>query len=342
LLKIAQGVLTQAAGLLDRQEDWVHTMATYAKVRRMRLRDGQSIGEIARRTSLSRNTIKARLRESTLSEMSYRRDAGSKKLDGHRERLRQALEIDAPRPRKGRRALPAAMAGSRRQSVPGVPSPARGQYQGGDRRTILIPLTRARSYTPTTRRKLSLGLHPWSIFNEQRWSVFNERQQPVACGPSSLHCDEARPFIHADVPTHSTCPRYSPSMINARRFLPAVLLAPLLVLAGTSWSSDKKDHFGWLFGTWTMTVDEDHGPADSMTFRADGTFASYDDQCREHANSYFVRKGMVFLVIPQAKGPVALVLVPDASKSTLTFTSPRTQNNAVYERSGSPHCLRSN
>lgn len=33
-------------------------MAMYAKVRRMRLRDGLSISEIARRTSLSRNTIK--------------------------------------------------------------------------------------------------------------------------------------------------------------------------------------------------------------------------------------------------------------------------------------------
>ena len=78
-------------------------MATYAKVRRMRLREGLSISEIARRTSLSRNTIKAWLRASTRSEMSYRREAGPKKLDGHREWLRQALEIDARRPRKERR-----------------------------------------------------------------------------------------------------------------------------------------------------------------------------------------------------------------------------------------------
>lgn len=78
-------------------------MATYAKVRRMRLREGLSISEIARRTSLSRNTIKAWLRESTRRELSYRREAGSKKLDDHREWLRQALEIDARRPRKERR-----------------------------------------------------------------------------------------------------------------------------------------------------------------------------------------------------------------------------------------------
>ncbi len=34
-------------------------MAMYAEVRRMKMRDGLSISEIARRTSLSRNTIKA-------------------------------------------------------------------------------------------------------------------------------------------------------------------------------------------------------------------------------------------------------------------------------------------
>ena len=43
-------------------------MAIYAKVRRMRLRDGLSITEIARRTSLSRNTIKAWLRGPVRSE----------------------------------------------------------------------------------------------------------------------------------------------------------------------------------------------------------------------------------------------------------------------------------
>jgi transposase len=78
-------------------------MATYAKVRRMRLREGLSISEIARRTSLSRNTIKAWLREDCRSEMKYRRQAGPKKLDDHVEWLRQALEIDARRPRKERR-----------------------------------------------------------------------------------------------------------------------------------------------------------------------------------------------------------------------------------------------
>ncbi|MCB1561429.1 MAG: helix-turn-helix domain-containing protein [Xanthomonadales bacterium] len=37
-------------------------MSMYAKVWRLRLREGLSISEIARRTSLSRNTIKTWLR----------------------------------------------------------------------------------------------------------------------------------------------------------------------------------------------------------------------------------------------------------------------------------------
>lgn len=79
-------------------------MAMYAKVRRLRFRDGLSISEIARRTSLSRNTIKTWLRdESARSEMKYRRPGGRTKLDAHADWLRQALESDAHRPRRDRR-----------------------------------------------------------------------------------------------------------------------------------------------------------------------------------------------------------------------------------------------
>ena len=55
-------------------------MAMYAKVRRMRLRDGLSISEIARRTSLARNTIQTWLRTPIRSEMKYRRSVGPKKI----------------------------------------------------------------------------------------------------------------------------------------------------------------------------------------------------------------------------------------------------------------------
>jgi transposase len=78
-------------------------MAMYAKVRRMRLRDGLSISEIARRTSLSRNTIKGWLREPVRSEMQYRRPAGPKKIGPYETWLREALAADVRRSRRERR-----------------------------------------------------------------------------------------------------------------------------------------------------------------------------------------------------------------------------------------------
>ena len=78
-------------------------MATYAKVRRMRFRDGLSISEIARRTSLARNTIKGWLREPVRSAMNYGRSDAPKLIDDHLEWLRQALQTDAHRARSDRR-----------------------------------------------------------------------------------------------------------------------------------------------------------------------------------------------------------------------------------------------
>ncbi len=78
-------------------------MVMYAKVRRMRLREGLSISEIARRTSPSRNTIKRWVGELVRKEMRYVRTAGGKNLDAHAEWQRKALAADTLRPRKERR-----------------------------------------------------------------------------------------------------------------------------------------------------------------------------------------------------------------------------------------------
>src|ERR1041385_8556832 len=89
-------------------------MAMYAKVRRMRLRDGLSISEIARRTSLARNTIKTWLRTPVRSDMKYQRAAAPKKIGPYEAVLRDALAPDARRPRRraphGAEALRAAAA----------------------------------------------------------------------------------------------------------------------------------------------------------------------------------------------------------------------------------------
>ena len=79
-------------------------MSMYAKVRRLRLREGLSISEIARRTSLSRNTIKTWLREpAPRTRMAYQRPPGPKVLAGFTAWLDQAVKTDEKRPRKERR-----------------------------------------------------------------------------------------------------------------------------------------------------------------------------------------------------------------------------------------------
>lgn len=80
-------------------------MALYAKVRRLLLRDGLGISEIVRRTSLSRNTVKALLREPPRTPMACRRGRVQTKLDAHEEWLRQALAADALRGRGDRRTM---------------------------------------------------------------------------------------------------------------------------------------------------------------------------------------------------------------------------------------------
>ena len=95
----------------------------------------------------------------------------------------------------------------------------------------------------------------------------------------------------------------------------------------------------WLVGTWQKTLDEDNSPPDKVLFRADGTFVSYGKNCEERVNPHFIHDGNVFLMvgIPD-KGPVALVFQPSQDRQWLTFTSPRTRNNARYEKRPSAAC----
>ena len=78
-------------------------MALMSKIRSMRFRQGKSISEIARLTSLSRNTVKKWLKAAQGAEPRYRRAQVPKKLSPYVELLQQALKTDAHRPRKERR-----------------------------------------------------------------------------------------------------------------------------------------------------------------------------------------------------------------------------------------------
>jgi transposase len=85
-------------------------MGLMSKIRSMRFRQGKSISEIARLTSLSRNTIKKWLKAPQGAEPRYRRVRMPKKLAPFVETLVLALKADAHRPRQERRTARALMA----------------------------------------------------------------------------------------------------------------------------------------------------------------------------------------------------------------------------------------
>ena len=78
-------------------------MALKGKIRALHLREGKSISEIARRTSLSRNTIKKWLKSPAGEAPKYRREPVSTKLTPYVATLVRALQADAQRPRHERR-----------------------------------------------------------------------------------------------------------------------------------------------------------------------------------------------------------------------------------------------
>ncbi|HEY5283736.1 MAG TPA: IS21 family transposase [Polyangia bacterium] len=78
-------------------------MAMLGKVRRLYYRQQKSVREIARITSLSRNTIRKWLNAPVTGEPKYRRTPRPSKLTAFHEALQQALKADAHRPKRNRR-----------------------------------------------------------------------------------------------------------------------------------------------------------------------------------------------------------------------------------------------
>ena len=84
-------------------------------------------------------------------------------------------------------------------------------------------------------------------------------------------------------------------------------------------------------------LDEDNGPLDFLEIRSDDTIVFWGF-CRNgratggEAVRFHWHSGDIYVTseIP-GKGPIALVFRPDSSKKKLTYTSPRTRNNAHYE-----------
>jgi len=78
-------------------------MVMYSKIRRMFFREHLSISEIARRTTLTRNTIKKWLKAADGTEPKYRRPSKLTKLTPFEPKLLMALVADAHRPKRDRR-----------------------------------------------------------------------------------------------------------------------------------------------------------------------------------------------------------------------------------------------
>ncbi len=78
-------------------------MALMGKIRAMHMREGKTISEISRLTSLSRNTIKKWLKMPQGTQPKYRRPETPTKLTPFVEALTQALQADGHRPRHERR-----------------------------------------------------------------------------------------------------------------------------------------------------------------------------------------------------------------------------------------------
>ena len=78
-------------------------MILYAKIRRMYFREKLSISEIARKTSLSRNTVKKWLRAPDGTDTQYRRNSSEQILKSFEPWLLQALKADSYRPKRDRR-----------------------------------------------------------------------------------------------------------------------------------------------------------------------------------------------------------------------------------------------
>ena len=74
-----------------------------AKIRRMHFRDKLSLREIAKRSGLSRNTLRRWLRQQDVTEPVYPARVSPSILDPYREQLVAWLRTDSHRPKRDRR-----------------------------------------------------------------------------------------------------------------------------------------------------------------------------------------------------------------------------------------------
>jgi hypothetical protein len=111
----------------------------------------------------------------------------------------------------------------------------------------------------------------------------------------------------------------------------------------TATSIERTRSSSLLVGSWTAISDEDHTPADFFEITANGKYINYGFNCsvRHEAPTHWWNGDLYVTNEIFGKGPISIVFRPSADGNKLTFTSPRTFNNAVYARIPSIPCLKS-
>ena len=127
------------------------------------------------------------------------------------------------------------------------------------------------------------------------------------------------------------------------QFLAILLLAATLTSASAVTRPDLGESLSWLYGYWELATDEDGGVKgmDVDEFRPDGTYSILGPNCKPQLGHYHVFDGNIFVAFDvPGKGPIAMIFRPSPTKKTLTYTSPRTRNNATFEKLPGSPCAR--
>jgi hypothetical protein len=117
----------------------------------------------------------------------------------------------------------------------------------------------------------------------------------------------------------------------------AIITLSSLLCAGCVNAAPTDKMPSWSVGYWAQTQDEDGRPGDdTLEIRPDGAVISYDANCNAlAAGTLHLHNGNFYATWIARKGPISMIYAPSADHKSLTFTSPRTGNNAVYEPASS-------
>ncbi len=123
-------------------------MGMLAKIRRMSIREGLSLREIARQTGLSRNTVRQWLRQADVTEPKYPQRETKSVVDPWADQLRQWLQTDSHRAKRERRTILVLYKAIQAQGYPGSYARVcafvrrwRAEVSQNPKRTAYVPLT---------------------------------------------------------------------------------------------------------------------------------------------------------------------------------------------------------